>query len=222
LSLLPHPDTPHMCSVCDAFEARMAAGNLAVLGAVAQLVERRHGMAEARDSISLSSTQFLPALLETWDAIGFTLGGLVAAEGSFIITTKQRPFADGTPRKHFVFQVAMADRDRPLLEALRTFLGFGSIHDVPKRRSHWEPESVLTVASRKAHHAATIPFAECYLLPCAKRGQFDRWHAALIAFENERPTRYGKGRSRCSVPRCGKPVRGRGLCRSHYYRATGY
>jgi LAGLIDADG endonuclease len=200
----------------------MAAGNLAVPGAVAQLVERLRGTQEVAGSTPVSSTQLLPALLATWDAIGFTLGGLVAAEGSFFGTRKQPPFADGTPRKHFVFQIAMANRDRPLLEALRMFLGFGSIHDVARRRSHWEPQSVLTIASRKAHHAATIPFAERYLLRCAKRNQFEAWRDALLQYELDRPTRYGKGPSPCSIPGCGKPVRGRGLCRSHYYRATGY
>lgn len=211
-----------MCSVCDEVEARIAAGSLNGSGAVAQLVERLRGTQEVTGSIPASSTHFLPALLEAWDTIGFTLGGLVAAEGSFYTTQKLPPFMDGTTRKHFAFQVSMARRDRRLLEALRAFLGFGSIHDVPRRRSRWQPDSVLTVASRKAHHAATIPFAERYLLRSAKRKQFEVWRDALITYEQERPTRYGKGPSPCSMPGCGKPVRGRGLCRSHYYRATGY
>ena len=33
---------------------------------------------------------------------------------------------------------------------------------------------------------------------------------------------WGKGLSTCSVEGCDRPVRGRGLCRRHYYRATGY
>jgi hypothetical protein len=145
-----------------------------------------------------------------------------AGEGSFFITTKPPPFANGTPRRHFVFEVTMASRDRALLEALRCVLGFGSIHDRPGARQHWEPVSVLTVASRRAHHAATIPFAQQFLLPCAKRQQFDAWREQLLKYESDRPTRYGKGRSPCSVPDCEQPVRGRMLCRSHYYRATGY
>src|SRR2546430_3782652 len=108
-----------MCSVCQAFEARMRPSNLAGPGAVAQLVERHHGMVEVARSIRVSSTQFLPALSAAWDAIGFTLAGVVAAEGSFFITSKQPPFGDGTPRTHFVLQVAMADRDRTMLEALQ-------------------------------------------------------------------------------------------------------
>jgi hypothetical protein len=209
----------NMCSVCEQFEA---AGTLDGSGAVAQLVERLHGMQEVVDSSSISSTQFLPALLRLWRTIGFTLGGFVAGEGSFIVTTRQPPFKDGTPKRRFVFQVALATRDRPMLEALRAFLGFGCINDRLPARAHWQPESVFTIASQKAHRAATIPFADEFLLPSAKRTQFERWRSALVAYENERPTRYGKGRSPCSVPGCDKPVRGRMLCRSHYYRATGY
>jgi len=121
-----------------------------------------------------------------------------------------------------VFQMDMASRDRALLEALRRFLGFGSIHNRRPERAHWQPTSVLTLASRKAHHGATIPFSEKYLLRSAKRDQFEAWRDALFLYERKRPTRYGRGRSPCSVPGCDRPVRGRRLCRSHYYRATGY
>jgi hypothetical protein len=150
------------------------------------------------------------------------LGGLVAGEGSFIATPKQPPFRDGSPRLRFVFSVTMATRDRPLLEALRRFLGFGNIRDVAPAKPGYEPESEYRVASLLAHHAATIPFAERFLLPCAKRDQFKKWCAAMEAQELAHPNRYGKGPSTCSVPGCEKPVRGRMLCRSHYYRATGY
>src|SRR5690349_21781475 len=46
-----------MCSVCTTFEERMAAGNvLDPFGAVAQLVERVHGMDEAAGSKPAGST----------------------------------------------------------------------------------------------------------------------------------------------------------------------
>jgi len=154
--------------------------------------------------------------------VGFTLGGFVAGEGSFIATPKRPPFQDGTERWRFVFSVTVATRDRPLLEALRAFLGFGSIRDVPPARAGYEPESSYRVASLRAHHAATIPFAERFVLPSAKRNQFDAWREKLYRQECEHPNRYGKGASPCSIPGCDKPVRGRMLCRSHYYRATGY
>jgi hypothetical protein len=132
------------------------------------------------------------------------------------------PYADGSQRRRFRFQMSMARRDRNLLEALRMFLGFGSIHERPTARGNWQPVSVFTVNSRRAHHAATIPFAEQFLLPCAKRRQFEHWRDELGAYELEYPSRYGKGPSPCSVQGCSQPVRGRMLCRSHYYRATGY
>lgn len=129
---------------------------------------------------------------------------------------------NGSTRLAFVFVVTVAARDRPLLEALNTFPGFGSITDRGARRPGWQPTSTFSIRSIRAHHAATIPFAEHYLMPSAKRHQFELWRDALWAYELEHPTKWGKGRSLCSEPGCEKPVRGRGLCRSHYYRATGY
>ncbi len=116
----------------------------------------------------------------------------------------------------------MAIRDRPSLEALQAFLGYGCINDAPPRRRGWQPTATYTVASNRAHHVATIPFGQRFLLPSAKRAQFERWRDALYTYERDRPTRYGKGPSPCSEPGCERPVRGRGLCRSHYYRVTGY
>jgi len=153
--------------------------------------------------------------------VGFTLGGFVAGEGSFTVARSARSFHDGTPRLRWVFQVTVASRDRHLLEALRRLLQVGSIHDVAPQRAHWQPTSTYAAASRRSAHRAVIPFAERYLLPGAKRRQFERWRDALLTFERTRPTRWGLGPSPCTVPGCAKPVRGRGLCRSHY-RATGY
>ena len=156
-----------------------------------------------------------------WNRIGFTLGGLVAGEGSFIVTTRGT-LADGAQNLRFVFQVSLATRDRSQLDALRHFLGYGSVYEQPPRRNGHQPMSVFTIASRKGHHAATIPFAERFIPMSEKRRQFELWRDALLSWEIERPTQYGKGRSPCSVPGCDRPVRGRMLCRSHYYRATGY
>ena len=116
----------------------------------------------------------------------------------------------------------MASRDRALLEMLRDFIGVGSISDSPAPREGWQPTSTFCVNSILAHHAATIPFAEQFLLPSAKRRQFELWRFALHAYELEHPTKWGRGRSICRESGCDKPVRGQGLCRSHYYRVTGY
>jgi hypothetical protein len=166
----------------------------------------------ARSSRVRSTTHFESA----------ALAGFVAGEGSFIVTTKQPPFKDGTPRLRFVFSVTVAERDRPILEAIRHALGFGSIRAIPPRKRGHLFEVALTVASIRAHRAATIPFFESNLVASEKRHQFELWRDALNSYDSIRPTRWGKGRSPCSEPGCDKPVRGRGLCRSHYYRATGY
>jgi hypothetical protein len=106
--------------------------------------------------------------------------------------------------------------------ALRDFFGAGGVYDSAPARSHWQPTTTLRVQSHVAHRAVVIPFSERFLPPSAKRGQFERWRDALDEYEAKHPNRWGKGPSTCSVPGCDRPVRGRGLCRPHYYRATGY
>jgi hypothetical protein len=162
--------------------------------------------------------------LSTWRSIGFVLGGFVAGEGSFFTARRSERFArDGSQRLRFVFQVAVAERDLGMLVALRAFLGCGSIHrQVRGDRPDHLPIVTFTVKSNRAHRARTIPFAREFLLPSAKRDQLERWVERLDAYERDRPTRYGRGPSGCSVAGCERPVRGRGMCRSHYYRATGH
>lgn len=158
-----------------------------------------------------------------WRTIGFTLGGFVAGEGWFTEKSRGANFSrNGAPRRRFVFGVRVASRDRGLLEALQQFMGCGVIRDSPPRRAGWLPQSTFEIVATKEHLAATIPFGEHFLLPCQKRAQFEEWRDKLLAYERDRPQPYPKPRSICSVPGCEKVVRGRMLCRSHYYRATGY
>jgi hypothetical protein len=155
--------------------------------------------------------------------IGHTLGGFVAGEGWFGTKRRGTSFVDdGSPRLAFVFAVTVARRDEPLLHALQRFLGAGSILRKPPGQPHHQPLSELSITSLREHHRATIPFAETYLPPCHKRDQFEQWVEQLQRYEERSPSRWGRGRSPCSIEGCVKPVRGRGLCRSHYYRATGY
>ena len=203
-----------MCSICDS-GSRATGIVVAPSGGIAQMVERLHGMQEARGSIPRTSTSH--------DRLGFQLGGLVAGEGCYCVTKRPVSFVrDGSPRRRFVFQLGMAERDRPLVEQLRGFIGCGSIRVAPPGRPHRQPTAVLTIASERQHLGAVIPFSERYLLPCAKRTQFERWRDELFAYRRDRPSRYGRGPSTCSVPGCGRPVRGRGVCRIHYYRLSGY
>jgi hypothetical protein len=129
---------------------------------------------------------------------------------------------DGSVRLRFTFGITVAARDREIINAIRQTLGFGSIRAIPPRKAGHLDEVGLVVSSRRAHFAATIPFLDTYLLPCAKRRQFEAWRDSLIEHDRAHPSRFGKGPSPCSIEGCDKPVRGRGLCRSHYYRATGY
>jgi hypothetical protein len=161
-------------------------------------------------------------VIATLREVGFVLGGLVAAEGSFVVSRVTTPHANGDPRVRFVFQLTMARRDRALLEALRQYLGFGSIGDRTPSNPRWQPQSTFVINSRHAHRAATIPFAERFLQSCDKRRQFELWVQAMDVYDRAHPSRYLKGPGTCAEPGCESPVRGRGLCRRHYYRATGY
>lgn len=206
-----------MCVVCETVEGEAAANVGSPHGGVAQLVERLHGMQEVSWVRSPSPPPWMsPAQRER----GFFLGGLVTGEGSFIVTRGPQ-LADGERALRFVFSVTMASRDRPLLLGLRDAIGRGSVRDSEPQKPHWQPRSVLTINSRRAHVDATIPFMDAFLLaPTHKRVQYEQWKGALLAYEVERPRKVG--RSTCSEPECTGVVRGRGLCRAHYYRATGW
>src|SRR4051812_26257649 len=111
-----------MCGTCDRFESRLLAGTVGdPSGAIAQLAERLHGMQEVESSILSSSTVPIRTA-------ALFLGGLIAGEGYFSARTLGH-LRDGTARERFVFGVAMARRDRPLLVALREHVGAGAIYD---------------------------------------------------------------------------------------------
>ena len=179
-------------------------------------------MQGVRGSNPLSSTDPTDPLHRVWRSIGFTLAGFVAGEGWFGTKQGGRFVRDGSLRLRFVFGVTIARRDRRVLEALAGFLGYGAIRDKPPGKPHHQPLSEFSISSVLMHRAATIPFAQTFLLPSQKRNQFEAWVQSMDAYEERRPSQYGRGRSRCSMPGCTGPVRGRSLCRSHYYRATGY
>ncbi len=176
-------------------------------------------MEEAGGSIPPGSTK---QHLQEGPVSDWSLAGFVAGDGYFSVTRKLPSFADGDPRLRFVLGVHVARRDRPLLEALRTRLGVGSIKDAEPRRAHWQPTSTFTVNSLRAHHAAVIPFFTAFLIGGEKRHQFELWVQAMRAYERLHPTRYGKGPSTCKRPGCERPVRGQGVCRIHYYEITGH
>jgi hypothetical protein len=136
-------------------------------------------MDEAEGSSPSSSTRSEPSADRR--RLGFAFGGLVAAEGTFSTSRLRPDRADGTQRTRFVFALTMATRDEQLVLGLRKFLGAGSITRQPPRRAHWEPTITLTISGRRSHNRATIPFADAYLLPSAKRDQYERWRDDLAA-----------------------------------------
>ena len=176
-------------------------------------------MEEVVGSIPASSTQFIGQVA---DGVGYFLGGFVAGEGCFTSAAISPPYADGTERRRFVFAVALADRDLTLLHAMRSFLGGGSISRRAPQRAGWKPTATFSISSNRMHLRTTIPFADRYLLPSSKLEQYRTWRSALLTYLDAHPTRYGSGPSTCRISGCPDPVRGRGLCRSHYYQETGY
>jgi hypothetical protein len=176
-------------------------------------------MDEAAGSIPASST---PGPSELVDRAGFFLGGYVAGEGCFTSSAVRPPYRDGSERRRFVFAVSVAACDLEVLRALHELVGGGSLRVRPPRRDGWQPTATFAVSSNRMHLRTTLPFADRYLLPSAKRDQYLCWRAELLAHLEAHPSRWGRGPSTCRVPGCDRPVRGRGLCRSHYYRATGW
>jgi hypothetical protein len=209
-----------VCIVCDRAESREDAATIGGVGPVAQSGSAPpwHGGGRQFESVQV---HFLGhGLGRLWSSCGSVLAGLVAGEGSYSIARRRAAFADGTPRLRFVFSLGMARRDRPLLEALQRFLGVGAIYDLSARKPHRQPESGLWVSDRRSHHQSVIPFSDRFLLPqTAKWRQYVAWREALLRYEAEHPPRAA---GVCRVEGCGRPIRGQGLCRSHYYRATGH
>jgi hypothetical protein len=122
----------------------------------------------------------------------------------------------------FRFGLTMADRDRAVVVRLRDAIGAGSIaRQVPQRRG-WQPTVTLSVSGRKSLREQAIPFFDEHLVAGDKRRQYLDWRRAFTEYEAHFPSSWGAGPSPCARPGCDRPVRGRGLCRAHYYEETGY
>jgi hypothetical protein len=118
--------------------------------------------------------------------------------------------------------MTMAQRDLAAVTALREFIGVGSIMASPPQQPGWQATVTYAVSSRKAIRESVIPFCDRYLIAGAKRTQYRHWRQEFTDYEARFPSRWGVGPSPCAVDGCDRPVRGRGLCRAHYYEATGY
>ena len=197
-----------MCVVCRRIEAEGDGDNVvSPFGAIAQLAERHAGSVEVVGSSPTSSTS--PGLAHFNAAF---LGGFVAGEGWF---------SERIPGRRLVFGISVADRDLAILDALRAALGAGSLTRERKPRDpKWQPQATVRVSGRRQNVERVVPFMECWLPRHSRKyQQFAVWRDALLADVAARPFRVA---GTCSVDGCEAPIRGRGLCRRHYYRATGY
>ena len=118
--------------------------------------------------------------------------------------------------------MTMADRDLAAVTALRDFIAVGSVMHRPPQRPNWLPTVTLSVTGRRGIRDSLIPFCDAYLIAGHKRAQYLRWREQFHDYETRFPSNWGAGPSPCAVAGCDRPVRGRGLCRAHYYEATGY
>ena len=132
-------------------------------------------MEEARGSSPRSSTddtaaaQLSPAFL----------GGFIAGEGSFVVS-----------RRRFGFYVRVAARDAPVLEALKSALGIGSISYAEPRDPRWQPQAAFAATGRRQNIEVTVPFMERWLPSHThKYSQYVVWRDALIADVASRPFR---------------------------------
>src|SRR5688572_17201981 len=179
-----------MRSVCASSEPRRSTAIVGPShGAIAQVVERLHGMQEVEGSNPSSSTP--RALGQALRLTASTLAGVFAAEGWFTVTQIGR-YRDGSAQLRFRLGLTMAARDRALVEALHSYLGVGSIQEF-QRNPRWQRAVVFTVSSRRANLARSVPFLDEFLEPCAKRAQYETWRDRLLAHEAAHPSRWRQG-----------------------------
>jgi hypothetical protein len=96
-------------------------------------------------SSPIASTQFLPALFRDLERDRRLARRGRRGRGVLTPARQRRAHRDGTRCVEFVFSMAMARRDLPLLEALRSFLGYGAIQHYKRGREHWQPTNVLRI-----------------------------------------------------------------------------
>jgi hypothetical protein len=178
-------------------------------------------MDEVARSIRVGSTPTEPHA--DWRRLGFALGGFVAGEGCFSVRTVRASSSTAPARKRFSFTVTVAARDSGLITELHHHLGgAGAVYRSNPRRSHWQPTVSLQITSMVDHLAATIPFAEQFLLPVGRKyDQYRSWRDDLQSYRRHLAERLAARPTRCRTPGCGRPIRARGLCRGCYWRATG-
>jgi hypothetical protein len=139
------------------------------------------------------------------DVAGY-VGGFVAAEGTFTRTN----------RNH-TFRVSLGEVDAVSCELLRAFFGVGHVYHYARRREHYDDEVVFQVRRTQDLVNVIIPFMDEHLPASYKRQQYGAWRAEVIDFWDYQMKR----RRNCTIDGCGRPQKGRGVCRIHYYALYG-
>jgi hypothetical protein len=105
------------------------------------------------------------------DSDGHFLSGLVAGEGSFVITKNK-----GYKTLKFRLAVEMSIRDKEILYKLKNKIGAGNFCFPTKRKEKWSQHITFSINSYKDIYQRVIPFFETYLLRNThKEKQFNIW-----------------------------------------------
>ena len=195
-----------MCIVCERVESELSTANVTrPSGAIAQLVERFHGMEEVRGSIPLAP---LSSVRAASHRSGFVARRADRRRG-VLHGRPARTRVDGSPRLRFRFT---PDDGRPRPAAarrrLRRFIGVGSIQHEPARsaRAGSRPSTYAVAAGRasasRSSRSATrtcIAGAQAHAVPATGASSFHEYEARF-------PSNWGAGhppapspaaRSRC-------------------------
>jgi LAGLIDADG DNA endonuclease family protein len=138
--------------------------------------------------------------------LGAYIAGFVAGEGTFT----------GTKNTN-VFAVMLGEVDAETCELLQSFFGVGHVYHYSRRQPHYDDFVVFQVRKTADLVHVIIPFMDEHLPSSYKRQQYDAWRCKVLDFWE-----FGMKRRRsCTVDGCERPQRGRGVCRTHYYRLYG-
>lgn len=136
--------------------------------------------------------------------LGQFLAGFLAAEGCF----------SGNGDTRFCLEVGLGSIDRAMCTMLQDFLGVGHVYDSPRRKDHYDDETVYVVQSLRELIDGVVPFMDVHLPPSYKREQYLAWKERLLDYWEHRAKRVRP----CIVEGCDKPRRAHGLCRHHLFK----
>ena len=109
------------------------------------------------------------------------LGGVVAAEGTFVRSFIRGP--SGNRRPTFTFAVGLGASDAGTCHLLQSFLGVGQVRRYPRRKAHFDDEVVYAIRSIDLLVSVVVPFMDDHLPPSHKREQYLAWRAELLAYD---------------------------------------